>query len=139
MLFGHDISSRSAEGYHYRKRCRRRRVGRVGGSSLPGIDRIVMLLYGPENQREVVRYWVGDWPLLVAVKTPINRAVYRENHREGLKRPSRLQVMANSWGFCGLFPAKINRERISKEQGNRASITGKVPVIFATLPLRHSY
>jgi len=54
MLFGHDISSRSAEGYHYRKRCRRRRVGRVGGSSLPGIDRIVMLLYGPENQREVV-------------------------------------------------------------------------------------
>jgi hypothetical protein len=22
-------------------------------------------------------------------------------------------------GFCGLFPAKINRERISKEQGNR--------------------
>jgi len=54
MLFGHDISSRSAEGYHYRKRCRSRRVGRVGGSSLPGIDRIVMLLYGPENQREVV-------------------------------------------------------------------------------------
>src|SRR5262245_27634428 len=54
MLFGHDISSRSAEGYHYRERCRRRRVSRVGGSSLPGIERIVMLLYGPENQREVV-------------------------------------------------------------------------------------
>src|SRR5262249_23197772 len=81
------------------------------------------------------------WPLLVAVKTPINRAVYRENHREGLKKPSRLQVMANSWGFCGLFPAKINRERISKEQGKQARITGKAPVISpcAAKPARSTY
>jgi hypothetical protein len=64
----------------------------------------------------------GESPL----KTPNNRAVYRENHRHRAKKAiaplSYAQIVRV---FAGFFLAKINRERISKEQGKQAQITGK--------------
>jgi len=55
MPFCHDISSRfGPKATTIASAVGDGRVGRVGGSSPLGIDRIVMLLCGPENQREVV-------------------------------------------------------------------------------------